>query len=50
MPTFIYYVAFAIEIKLFYGLIDRGPMEMPFWTASGGKHIGRFNETIASQG
>jgi hypothetical protein len=30
MPTFVYYVAFAIEIKIFYGIIERGPMEATF--------------------
>jgi hypothetical protein len=30
MPTFMYYVAFAIEIKIFYGIIERGPMETAF--------------------
>jgi hypothetical protein len=30
MPTFMYYVAFAIEIKIFYGIIERGPMEIAF--------------------
>jgi hypothetical protein len=28
--TFVYYVAFAIEIKIFYGIIERGPMEIAF--------------------
>lgn len=30
MPVFLYYVAFAIEIKIFYGIIERGPMEVAF--------------------
>jgi hypothetical protein len=25
-----YYVAFAIEIKIYYGIIERGPMEIAF--------------------
>jgi hypothetical protein len=30
MPAFIYYVAAAIEMKIFYGIIERGPMETAF--------------------
>jgi hypothetical protein len=30
MPVFLYYVAFAIEIKIFYGIIERGPIEAAF--------------------
>ena len=30
MPVFLYYVAFAIEIKILYGIIERGPMEIAF--------------------
>jgi hypothetical protein len=30
MPTFVFYVAFAIEIKVFYGIIELGPMEATF--------------------
>lgn len=30
MPIFAFYVAFAIEIKIFYGIIERGPVEIPF--------------------
>jgi hypothetical protein len=43
MPVFLYYVAFAIEIKIFYGIIERGPMEVAFF----GPHCARFPTRVA---